>query len=76
MRRHNRAAQGTVDDLAATTAKHAQLADVPGRPAIGTGTLSLVAGVGIDYYGSGESSQPAASTISTRTLRRMSSAHS
>ncbi|MGN5239682.1 hypothetical protein [Rhodococcus sp. SJ-3] len=59
VRRLYGAAQGTADDLASTTAKHTQLADVPGRLAIGTGTLSLVAGVGIDYYGGGESLEQA-----------------
>ncbi|MFD6859427.1 hypothetical protein ACFWCF_19065 [Rhodococcus sp. NPDC060090] len=59
VRRLYGAAQGTADDLAATTAKHAQLADIPGRLAVGTGALSLVAGVGIDYYGGGESLEQA-----------------
>lgn len=59
VRRLYGAAQITADDLAATTAKHAQLADVPGKLAIGTGALGLVAGVGIDYYGGGESLEQA-----------------
>lgn len=59
VRRLYGAAQGTADDLAATTTRHAQLADVPGRMAVGVGALSLVAGVGVDYYGGGESLEQA-----------------
>ncbi|MCK0092412.1 hypothetical protein MWU77_16680 [Rhodococcus sp. F64268] len=59
VRRLYGAAQGTADDLAATTTRHAQLADVPGRMAVGVGALGLVAGVGVDYYGGGESLEQA-----------------
>ncbi|MFZ3392289.1 hypothetical protein TVH25_03390 [Rhodococcus sp. 7Tela_A2] len=43
-------AKASTDDLAATLAKHTNLAPIPTRLAVGTGALGLVAGAGIDYF--------------------------
>lgn len=47
-------AKASTDDLVSTITKHADLAPVPTRLAVGTGALGVVAGVGLDYFGGGE----------------------
>ncbi len=43
-------AKASTDDLVSTITKHADLAPVPTRLAVGTGALGLFAGAGIDYF--------------------------
>lgn len=52
-------AQDIADELATTTARHTELAHVPRTMGIAVGALGLVTGVGIDYYGGGESLEQA-----------------